>query len=434
MEMDDSDDSEIDFPKSTAQKSPGKKKRKKSLIPKDGKTYTFDLKISESNAESFSEFNWLDLVSRKETVMRKSGLANGGGAALTGGGDHTEEVKPGLDPYASDDDQDLKAMAAKFEQKYGGPPPKKKKKAKRTQYDDLGEGYDEEDPFIDNSECFDELVPKNVTTAHGGFYINVGALEFKENKDAVYSVSEDSTDDEVGAKKKKLTKKQLKKQGDGKKVKFNEPKKKAKMINTKPRMITTDKNKTGPKFVKNGVKKARVVVTDLKKKPGEKPLSVGKTTSKVPEMIDLEAQLNALSGDGDICITNVITKTSSLMQTAKPGASSDSTNRSSVGATATTGPKAGTSVSGKTSAATTLKAGVTVTQKCGGTGAPKSLGSTTITPLTNQPSNSIKSKMNLPSNLDVTITTVSKPGVSQSPKLSVGSQPPKVHTSTARDE
>ena len=37
------------------------------------------------------------------------------------------------------------------------------------------EGYD-------NFECFDEIVPQEITTAHGGFYINTGALEFKENK------------------------------------------------------------------------------------------------------------------------------------------------------------------------------------------------------------------------------------------------------------
>merc|ERR1719319_962874 len=90
--------------------------------------------------------------------------------------------------------------------------------------------------------------------------------------------------------------------------------------------------------------------------------------------------------------------------------------------------KAGISVASKANMA---KTGISVTPTISGSGAPKSLGSTTISPMTTKPSN-IKSKMNLPGNLDVTITTVAKPGLPQpSAKLSVGSQPPKVASSNS---
>ena len=69
---------------------------------------------------------------------------------------------------------------------------KKPGKIKRVEWKSLGLGYDEEDSFIDNSECFDETVPENVTTALGGFYINTGPLHFKN--DDKYQVSQLTTD------------------------------------------------------------------------------------------------------------------------------------------------------------------------------------------------------------------------------------------------
>lgn len=79
-----------------------------------------------------------------------------------------------------------------------------RKRHKYDDYVDLGAGYDENDSFIDNTDVvytlllflfgsymllyrihvvlsfqYDEIVPEEMTTAHGGFYINCGPLEFK---------------------------------------------------------------------------------------------------------------------------------------------------------------------------------------------------------------------------------------------------------------
>ncbi|XP_046743672.1 ubinuclein-1 isoform X3 [Diprion similis] len=62
-------------------------------------------------------------------------------------------------------------MAKRFEAKYG-----------INDYVDLGAGYDESDSFIDNTDAYDEIVPKEVTTVRGGFYINSGLLEFKASE------------------------------------------------------------------------------------------------------------------------------------------------------------------------------------------------------------------------------------------------------------
>merc|ERR1712012_1061840 len=135
------------------------KKKKKSPF---NRTYRFSLKLTDE-AKNYPEFNWLDLVAKEEESRLES--------------KRKEVQNQMLDPYASDDEDQLKALAKKFEEKYGGATEKikKKKKARKLDdYADLGYGYDSDDPFIDNSEVHDEIVPENLTTAHGGFYVNSG--------------------------------------------------------------------------------------------------------------------------------------------------------------------------------------------------------------------------------------------------------------------
>ena len=267
--------------------SPNKKKKKKRSVSGSGqRNYCFDINLIESNNDRFTEVSFRDLVAKEEQERIKNkmnGLSNG--------------ASGGIDPYASDDDDQLKALAAKYENKYAqmaATSKKQPKKRKAVEYDDIGDGYDEDDPFIDNSECFDEVVPQEMTTAHGGFYINTGSLEFKANDRAVFELSsEDSAED---AKLKKSPKNLLKKKVE---VKL----KKAKMINTdvktgvkRARMINTERKKPGPKpKVKDAEGLEKKTEVSAVNKRVEEVKSTEPVSSKPAEISDLEAQLNALS-------------------------------------------------------------------------------------------------------------------------------------------
>ncbi|ELR53497.1 Ubinuclein-2, partial [Bos mutus] len=98
------------------------------------------------------------------------------------------------DPFNDDhqERQEVEMLAKKFEMKYGGKP-RKHRRDRLQDLIDIGFGYDETDPFIDNSEAYDELVPASLTTKYGGFYINTGTLQFRQASD---TEEDDTTDNQ----------------------------------------------------------------------------------------------------------------------------------------------------------------------------------------------------------------------------------------------
>uniref|UniRef100_A0A673BMM7 Ubinuclein 2b n=1 Tax=Sphaeramia orbicularis TaxID=375764 RepID=A0A673BMM7_9TELE len=130
-------------------------------------TVRLSLSLTEPNERGSAEFNYSELLAGS-TVPK--GL--------------TPSLDPS-DPFADDEKErrEVEELARKFESKYGGGT-KKKKKDRMQDLIDIGYGYDETDPFIDNSEAYDELVPASLTTKHGGFYINTGTLQFRPASDS----------------------------------------------------------------------------------------------------------------------------------------------------------------------------------------------------------------------------------------------------------
>ncbi|XP_038218812.1 yemanuclein-like isoform X2 [Zerene cesonia] len=134
----------------------------KSVKNNVNKTVRLTINLEESNELKCPELNYKELVI---AAARKKRVENGKTA--------------GLDPF-SDNDDDVERVARKFEQKYGGKSTYGRKgRSKYEDFADIGAGYDENDSFIDNTHGYDEMIPPECDTLHGGFYINSGSLEFK---------------------------------------------------------------------------------------------------------------------------------------------------------------------------------------------------------------------------------------------------------------
>ncbi|XP_029716322.2 yemanuclein isoform X2 [Aedes albopictus] len=134
---------------------------------KPRKTVRLALELFEPTAQSFPEFNFSKLMHEEQKRLRKA------------------EKKSLSNGFLSDadNDDDVARIARELEKKYGAGTAYSSsgKSARSSQLDvfDRGAGYDEEDSFIDNTEAYDELIPQEVETVGGGFYINSGQLEFK---------------------------------------------------------------------------------------------------------------------------------------------------------------------------------------------------------------------------------------------------------------
>ena len=115
----------------------GKTKPKNS---DEKKTYVFEIELTEYTNDNYAEYNWKKLVQQEEDRDR---------------------------------DSDIEIIEIEISDK------KQKKKPSRPV--DPEDEYDLDDDFIDDSEVNDEEVPEDVSTAHGGFYVNTGSLKFKQN-------------------------------------------------------------------------------------------------------------------------------------------------------------------------------------------------------------------------------------------------------------
>uniref|UniRef100_A0AC34FUK9 Hpc2-related domain-containing protein n=1 Tax=Panagrolaimus sp. ES5 TaxID=591445 RepID=A0AC34FUK9_9BILA len=108
--------------------------------------------------------------------------------------DLVNDQKRKMNTYCDDEDSryvdpDAAEIVKRLEAKYGN---KKSKKAKYhiDDFIDKSQGYDLSDPFVDDTDIYDEYLPSTMSTSKGGFYINRGKLDFKN------VVNEDDSSDE----------------------------------------------------------------------------------------------------------------------------------------------------------------------------------------------------------------------------------------------
>ncbi|XP_028397602.1 ubinuclein-1-like [Dendronephthya gigantea] len=201
----------------------------------------FHLELTDSTDRSFPEFSYLELLGTNKNKKKDEGVLHDGEC----------------------DVDEIRALAKKFEDKYGPKSGAKKSKAHKTDrvqdLVDVTYGYDATDAFVDDSEAYDELVPADWTTEHGGFYINMGELNFRP-----FSSGDERSDGDFKETKKKTPKKKNKenkekklkdgkrhlssgeKEKSSKKMRLNSDEKESKLQKLKKRInLSAGKSKEG---------------------------------------------------------------------------------------------------------------------------------------------------------------------------------------------
>ncbi|XP_017083188.1 yemanuclein [Drosophila eugracilis] len=146
---------------------------------KTAKCIRIKLDLFETDSNKYPEFNYSRLLYlEKKKAKKLKQVTNCNGAA-------------GTDPFADNDD-DVARIVKELEAKYGNSYATGRGKSKKDDYRDIGIGYDESDSFIDNTEAYDEIIPEEAETLEGGFYINCGALEFKNLTKKSYTTRTDA--------------------------------------------------------------------------------------------------------------------------------------------------------------------------------------------------------------------------------------------------
>lgn len=146
--------------------------RAKEEKPRAEGTVRLEVALLDPTDESCAEFSYRQLLQNEQ---KRAGAENPVQVKLS----------ESVDPLNDEEREQLEVekLARKFEAKYGGKS-NRHRKDRMQDLIDIGYGYDETDPFIDNSEAYDELVPASLTTKYGGFYINTGTLHFRQASDS----------------------------------------------------------------------------------------------------------------------------------------------------------------------------------------------------------------------------------------------------------